>query len=91
MPCEHCGASVARGDEHACDHERRLEFQLFALREEVAAFEEQLGAWLRTPEGAFACFYAARTRGQRLQRPHGGRWAPFGEAVAGLAQPDDEA
>ncbi len=62
MPCEHCGASVARGADHACDVDRLVEFQLFVLREEVAAFEEQLAAWLGTPEGAFACFYAERTR-----------------------------
>jgi len=64
MPCEKCGASVARGAAHACDEERVLDFELFRLHGEVESFEEQFGSWLRTPQGVFACFYARRTRGR---------------------------
>lgn len=63
MPCERCGASIAADEPHECDDERRLDFELFGLRGEIDAFEEQLAAWLRTPEGGFARFDAERTRG----------------------------
>jgi hypothetical protein len=56
MPCSECGASVARGDDgHACDEERRLEYDVFR-------FDGALGAWLATPQGRFEQYYAARAR-----------------------------
>jgi hypothetical protein len=64
MPCEHCGASVERGAEaaHECDDERRLEFRVFALRDEIESFDGKWTAWLQTPYGLFELFYAERTR-----------------------------
>ena len=56
MPCAHCGASVARGDDaHACEEGRRLAYDLFR-------FDGELGQWLVTPEGRFEQYYAERTR-----------------------------
>ncbi|HEY2373282.1 MAG TPA: hypothetical protein VGH82_12210 [Gaiellaceae bacterium] len=64
MPCEHCGASVERGGEagHQCEDERRLEYRVFALRDEIESFDENWTAWLQSPEGLFELFYAERTR-----------------------------
>jgi hypothetical protein len=64
MPCPHCGASVAANelDEHTCDPERQVEYQLFQLREEVAGFDVALTDWLGTPEGRFAQWLAERDR-----------------------------
>lgn len=64
MPCPDCGESVAADarDEHLCDDERRLTYQLFQLRDEIAAFEEELGAYLDSPRGRFELWDAARRR-----------------------------
>jgi hypothetical protein len=67
MPCPDCGASVPREElaEHACDERRRVEFQLFQLRGELAVFADELARWLETPQGRFEVFYAERTRADR--------------------------
>lgn len=64
MPCPDCGASVAGEvrDEHACEHERRLTYQLFQLRDEVAAFDQQLAAYFDSSAGRFELWDAARRR-----------------------------
>jgi hypothetical protein len=64
MPCEECGASVPvrRGDEHVCSEQRRLAYRLFQLRAELAAFEDQLAAYLESPHGLFERWYAERER-----------------------------
>ena len=64
LPCPDCGQSVARGEQggHACDEERRLDYVLFQLREEVAGFDGQLGEWLGSPAGRFAAWLAQRDR-----------------------------
>jgi hypothetical protein len=64
MPCNECGASVAHAkrDEHRCDAERRLDYELFQLRRVVADFDEQFGVYLESPMGRFEAWYAARTR-----------------------------
>jgi hypothetical protein len=64
MPCEQCGASVERGAEqaHQCDDERRLEFRVFALRDEIESFDGQWTAWLESPRGRFEVYYAERRR-----------------------------
>jgi hypothetical protein len=64
MPCAECGASVeqAEADAHACDRERLLDFRLFQLRDEMAAFDEQLAAWLASARGRFAAWLAERER-----------------------------
>jgi hypothetical protein len=67
MPCPECGASVARGelDAHECDPERVLDFRMFQLRDEVAAFDGALGSYLDSAEGRFAQWLAERKRGTR--------------------------
>lgn len=64
MPCAECGASVrvTERDAHKCDPERRLEYRLFQLRSEVAAFDEGLSGYLDSPEGRFAQWLAERNR-----------------------------
>ena len=49
-PCVECGAWVPHGttEEHVCDGERVLDFRIFQLRGEIAAFDAQLAAWLST-------------------------------------------
>jgi hypothetical protein len=64
MPCTECGASVhlrERGG-HTCDPERRLEYHLFQLRDEVAGFDHGLGAYLDSPQGRFEQWLAERDR-----------------------------
>ncbi len=65
MPCVRCGASVdiRLAEEHACDEERRLDYLLFQVRDEVARFDAQLDGWLDSPAGRFERFYAQRARG----------------------------
>lgn len=67
MPCLACGASVERteADAHTCDGERLLDFRLFELREEIAAFDAQLAAWLASARGRFAAWVAERDRRAR--------------------------
>jgi hypothetical protein len=64
MPCPDCGASLARTapDGHVCDEKRRLDFCLFQLRGEIAAFDAQLAAWLASARGQFAAWLAERDR-----------------------------
>jgi hypothetical protein len=64
MPCEHCGASVERAaaPAHECDDERRLEFRVFALRDEIESFDATWASWLQTPHGRFELFYAEHIR-----------------------------
>jgi hypothetical protein len=63
-PCVECGAWVPHGatEEHVCDGERVLDFRVFQLRGEVAAFDAQLAAWLSTARGRFAAWIAERDR-----------------------------
>ncbi len=64
MPCPDCGASLSAEERkgHACDDERWATFQLFQLREEVATLEEQVAAYLDSPQGRFELWDAARRR-----------------------------
>jgi hypothetical protein len=64
MPCAECGASVDRAasDRHVCDTERLFDFRLFELREEIAAFDAQLAAWLASARGRFAAWIVERDR-----------------------------
>jgi hypothetical protein len=65
MPCEDCGASLARTerDAHVCEQERRVDYELFRLvQAEVAGFEEELGDYLASPDGRFQVWYAAQHR-----------------------------
>jgi hypothetical protein len=64
MPCPDCGESVATDvrHEHLCDDERWLTYQLFQLRDEITAFEDQLAAYLGSPRGRFELWDAERRR-----------------------------
>src|SRR5437870_13529207 len=64
MPCQECGASVPvlERDEHVCSEQRRLEYRLFQLRAELAAFDELLAAYLESPRGRFELWCAERQR-----------------------------
>jgi hypothetical protein len=64
MPCPECGASLERTEvgAHVCEGERLLDFRLFQLREEIAAFDSQLAAWLASARGRFAAWVAERDR-----------------------------
>jgi hypothetical protein len=64
MPCAECGASVrtAAREDHTCDPERRLEYRIFQLRDEVAGFDVGLSGYLESPQGLFAQWLAERDR-----------------------------
>lgn len=64
MPCAECGASVPVGahDEHVCSEERRLAYELFKHRAELAAFEDEFAAYLESAHGRFELWYAERDR-----------------------------
>jgi hypothetical protein len=66
MPCPDCGSSVerARAAGHRCDPERRLDYQVFALRHEFAAVDGEIAGYLASPRGRFELWYAARERRQ---------------------------
>lgn len=62
MPCAECGESVARRDEdtHVCDPNRRVDYLMFQLRDDVARFTEEFMVWLGSREGEFHTWLAAR-------------------------------
>lgn len=64
MPCTKCGTSVATAEreQHVCDAERTLDYQMFQLREEVAGFEEALRSYLGSTHGRFDQWLAERER-----------------------------
>ena len=49
-------------ERHTCDPERRLEYHVFQLRDEVAGFDDGLGAYLDSPLGRFEQWLAERDR-----------------------------
>ena len=64
LPCPECGESVACDDDaaHVCDDDRRLDYVLLHLRDEIAEVEALFGAWLDSPGGRFAAWLAERDR-----------------------------
>lgn len=64
MPCPDCGASVPSEERsaHACDPERRADYLMFKLRDEIAEFERSLREYLTSPHGRFAQWLAERRR-----------------------------
>jgi hypothetical protein len=64
MPCTECGTSLDRtaAQAHVCDQERVLDYRLFQLRDEIAAFDAQLAGWLASARGRFAAWIAERDR-----------------------------
>jgi hypothetical protein len=63
-PCPSCGLALATGDEHehVCDPERRADYLMFQLRDEIAGFERSLREYLTSPHGRFAQWLAERRR-----------------------------
>jgi hypothetical protein len=63
-PCPDCGAPVMeeQAELHGCDRRRFVEYQMLLMRPEIFGFERELAAWLRTPQGRFETYYAARKR-----------------------------
>ena len=64
MPCPDCGASLDQDqrDEHSCELERWLDYQIFQLGEEIAALDEGLRVYLDSLRGRFELWYAQRQR-----------------------------
>lgn len=62
MPCEHCGESVERtsAESHTCDAERKVEFEMFRMRLQIANFESHFHTYLDQPRGLFESWLAAR-------------------------------
>ena len=62
MPCDTCGASVDRtaARAHQCSTERRMDFEMFGLRAEVAQLESGVRRYLATAAGRFETWLAAR-------------------------------
>lgn len=62
MPCPECGASVDRASDavHECSDERRADYLLFGLRDEVARLEASVQDYLHTATGRFEVWLAAR-------------------------------
>jgi hypothetical protein len=64
ISCDDCGASVTRDEsgDHECEPERRLDYLIFHLRDEVARFEVELGVYLDSPNGRFESWYVEHQR-----------------------------
>ena len=62
MPCDVCGASVDRTvlSDHVCSPERLTDYQMFALRGEVARLDAGILLYLSTAPGLFESWLAAR-------------------------------
>jgi hypothetical protein len=64
LPCSDCGAAIeqSRSEEHVCERERLLDFQMFQLRDAVDAVEGEVAAYLDSPRGRFVLWCAERNR-----------------------------
>jgi hypothetical protein len=64
VPCSECGEAVERGreDDHVCERERLLDYQMFQLRDELAAVDGEVAAYLESPHGRFDLWCAERDR-----------------------------
>jgi len=64
ISCDDCGASVTRDESgvHECDPERRLDYLIFQVRDEVASLEADFGSYLDSPNGRFESWYAEHER-----------------------------
>ena len=67
IPCPSCGASIAAADvgDHDCNAERRFDFELFQLRDEVADLGVEIGDYPVSAGGRFEAWQAERGRSQR--------------------------
>jgi hypothetical protein len=64
LPCPECGESVAAEarERHVCEQGRWATYQLFQLRDEIGALEDQVAAYLASPRGRFEAWDAERRR-----------------------------
>ena len=64
LDCPSCGTSVAPAalGRHRCDDRHRDDHEQRIAVESAASLDRDFGAYLATPEGRFAEFYAARQR-----------------------------
>jgi len=62
MPCEYCGESLdtAVPHPHLCSPERRADFEMFAMRHDIADFDNRFRAYLDSPAGRFDVWLAAK-------------------------------
>ena len=62
MPCQECGGSVDRTSlpAHECSPERRADYQVFGLRDEVAQLDSGVRHYLASAAGRFESWLAAR-------------------------------
>ena len=62
MPCPVWGASLDRSIElrHECSRERRADYQMVALQEEITRLQAGVEQYLGTPAGRFEVWLAAR-------------------------------
>lgn len=71
--CDGCGVAVRRrllAHGHDCDPERYASHQASRLHWKRHGFDDAVRAWLASPAGGFAQFYARRlVRGQAVPRP----------------------
>lgn len=69
VPCADCGQAIERTatKPHTCDPERRVEFQMVALRHQVLTFDKELREYLSGKEGRFETWVAARDVRRRSQ------------------------
>ena len=58
--------AVATEVEHVCNPERRLDYELFQLREEISGLGHQIEEYFTSAQGRFEQWYAERER----QPPH---------------------
>jgi len=71
VPCSDCGAAVERSreDEHVCNRDRLLDYQMFQLRDGIEAVGAELAAYLDSPRGRFELWCAERDRRNQTDRP----------------------
>lgn len=67
MPCPDCGVSLTReaAQDHACERERWLDYQMFQLPQEAGGIDDDIAAYLASPHGRFEAWYAERERRRR--------------------------
>jgi hypothetical protein len=64
IACPNCGEPCAweLNDGHVCELERRYDYELIKRHFELKRFQDELEAWLDSPEGRFESWCAAKSR-----------------------------
>ena len=59
-PCPGCGVPIHEtlADDHQCDPERKLDWEMLLLRPDIESFDGDLARWLESPAGRFETWYA---------------------------------